>query len=69
MTADNLSEFYSDLRWPGWQAEVATLTGDQGLLVYPFLSAAGPPVADRSRGPVPMAELYHLLVDAPMKRP
>jgi len=65
LTSDNLAQFYSALRWPDWQDEVATLTGDQGFLVYPFLVAAGPPIAERSRSPVPVAEIYGLLVDSP----
>ncbi len=65
LTADNLAQFYSSLRWPSWQTEIASLTGDQGILVYPFLVAAGPPIGDRSRSAVPMAELYGLLVDSP----
>ncbi|HTM22370.1 MAG TPA: DUF2625 family protein, partial [Kofleriaceae bacterium] len=32
----DLAAFYQSLRWPGWEAEVAALTGDQCL-------AAGPP--------------------------
>ncbi len=69
LSADNLAQFYSSLRWPGWQTEIASLTGDQGVLVYPFLVAAGPPIADRSRSPVPMAELYGLLIDFPVPSP
>lgn len=58
----DLQKYYKDVRWPGWQAEVAELNGDQGVSIYPFLSADGPPIASRHRGPVPMTELYELSV-------
>jgi len=60
----DLEAFYSDLRWPGWQEEVAPLPGDRGISVYPFLWAAGPPVASRSRTRIPMAELVDIQFDA-----
>jgi hypothetical protein len=55
-----LDEFYDGQRWSGWQAEVAAVAGDQGLSVYPFLWAGGPPIAERSRAPVPIEELWQL---------
>lgn len=30
-----LTDFYSTLRWPGWQAEVDSLPADQGLSLFP----------------------------------
>jgi hypothetical protein len=51
---------------------VAALAPAHGIAVYPFLWAAGPLVAARSRRPVPLAELWALeremarqLTDAP----
>ena len=53
-----LAGFYQDLRWPGWQDEVAPLGEDQGISVYPFLfTAESRPIARASRRPVPFAEL------------
>ena len=60
----DLDTFYADYRWEGWEAEVAALSGDQGLSVYPFLFAEGPPIDQRSRKPVPMAELFDFQLDA-----
>jgi hypothetical protein len=56
-----LNEFYSTLRWPGWQGEVRALRLDQGLSVQPFLFTreAHDPAAC-SRAPVPMKELLAL---------
>jgi len=53
-----MAGFYQDLRWPGWQDEVAALGPGQGISVYPFLfTAQSRPVARASRRPVPFAEL------------
>lgn len=62
MTGD-LEAFYKGLRWPGWQRDVETLPGDRGISVYPFLFAAGEPIAKRSRKPVPLEELWALHVE------
>jgi hypothetical protein len=43
---------------------VATLTGDQGFAVYPFLWAEGPPIGERARSAVPMAEVYGFQMQA-----
>jgi hypothetical protein len=51
---DRLAMFYEHLRWPGWEAEIASLALDQGLSSYPhpsLLRAATSPrcPADPSR--------------------
>lgn len=33
----NLDKFYGPLRWPGWQPEVAELSGDEAFSIYPPL--------------------------------
>jgi hypothetical protein len=58
-----LDQFYEPFRWPGWEQEAATLTGDQVLSVYPFLSAESRPIAGRSRRAVPIEELWGLQMD------
>jgi hypothetical protein len=58
---DLLPTFYADSRWPGWEAEVAALTPDQGLLFYPPLWAReSGPIEATQRGAVPMVELWKL---------
>jgi hypothetical protein len=57
MTGD-LDEFYAELRWPGWQDDVAGLAPDRGFSVYPPLWAQGPPIGERTRGEAPMTELW-----------
>jgi hypothetical protein len=59
LTGD-LDRFYASVRWPGWEREVAALAPTDGISVYPFLWAAGEPVAARSRQAVPLAELWTL---------
>ena len=56
--------FYKNMRWSGWEDELSSLTGDQGLSIYPFPFARnGLSVAECSRRPVPMDELWGLYVD------
>jgi hypothetical protein len=56
----DLAGYYSAMRWPGWEDEAHLIRGDQALSVVPFLSCSGPPIAERSRRPVPVAEIYAL---------
>jgi hypothetical protein len=59
----DLATYYQDRRWPGWEAEVGGLAGDKALSISPPLFTEGPPIGDRSRRGVPIAELYGLYVD------
>jgi hypothetical protein len=59
----DLEKFYEGQRWPEWPADVSVLAGDQAFLIYPFLWVEGPPVGERSRKAVPMAELFGLQFD------
>jgi hypothetical protein len=59
----DLERFYQDSRWPNWRDEVADLPGDRALSVYPFIWSEGPPIAERSRRPVPVTELWDLQQD------
>jgi len=57
----DLEDFYADSRWPGWREQVAPLSGDQAILIYPPLWAAeGGDLMDRTRKPVPVIELWGL---------
>ena len=55
--------FYRDLRWSGWLDEIADLPGDRALSVYPFMWTEGPPISERSRRSVPVAELWAVQQD------
>ena len=45
---------YAELRWPGWEREVAALAPDRGFSIYPPLIAQGPPIGERTRGDAPI---------------
>ncbi|MEZ6184475.1 MAG: DUF2625 family protein [Planctomycetota bacterium] len=62
LLAGDLAPFYGDARWPGWEQEAAGVPGDRALNVLPWLSCAGPPLAERSRRAVPVEELWGLFV-------
>ena len=60
----DLEKFYRNQRWPGWENDLVTLTGDQGMSIYPFLfTREGGSIAERSRRPVPIDELWRLHLD------
>jgi hypothetical protein len=61
--SEKLSEFYDSLRWDDWVSEVKQLSGDQAINIYPFLSAKGPPIKERHRRAVPVAEQWALQLD------
>ena len=60
---DRLLQFYRDFRWEGWAQEVAKLSGDSGLMVYPPLFTEETPNAERQHAPVPVEELWRLALD------
>ncbi|WP_201362027.1 DUF2625 family protein [Dictyobacter formicarum] len=37
----DLEIFYGNMRWPGWENDLASLTADQGMSISPFLFARG----------------------------
>ena len=53
--------FYAELRWPSWREDTAQLTGDRAFHFVPPLWAKGPPIGERDRRDVPVAELLGLL--------
>ena len=62
--AGSLTGFYETLRWPGWEQEVALLTLDQGISVWPPpWSAEGNDVGAASRKAIPLAQLVAFYED------
>jgi len=59
---DELDKYYESMRWPGWQEELRVLEGNQVFSFYPFLSTEDTLIAERSRKPVNIAEIYDLHV-------
>jgi hypothetical protein len=58
----NLAVFYESTRWPGWEKDIAALSGDQSLSVVPPMWTEGDrkPIAKRDRRAVPAKEQYLL---------
>lgn len=56
--AGGLTDFYAELRWPGWERDVEGLGADEGVAVYPPpFTEQGRDIAASSRRPVPLSEL------------
>lgn len=61
----SMSQTFTELRWPGWEAEVGGLALDQGVSLYPPpFAVEGGNVAAASRRAVPLAELHAFYDDA-----
>lgn len=55
---ERLRDFYRDLRWEGWETEVADMGNDACLSFYPFLFTEQGSVCSSARKPVSAAEHY-----------
>lgn len=61
--SERLQDFYADLRWPGWQADMDSLAADQGFGFYPFLwTEQGSPLTS-TRKAIDVAELHAFAMD------
>ncbi len=56
----DLADFYANVRWNGWETEVAAMAGYQAMSLYPPLWAKASETDERSRRPVPLRELVGL---------
>jgi len=58
----DLAVFYEGMRWPGWEDDVAALSGDDSLSVVPPMWTEGTrlPIAKRDRRAVPAKEQFLL---------
>lgn len=56
------TEFYEDVRWPGWKDEIGTLPATKGIAVFPFLwsEEAKRDLAATTRKIVDLADLFQL---------
>lgn len=62
--SDAMADFYTSLRWPGWERETEVLGPDQGLSLWPPpFAAEGRDPAQVSRSAVPMTELHGVYAD------
>jgi len=58
----DLAKYYETMRWPGWQEELRGVGGDQVIDICPPLMSSGPPIGERLRTAISIAELYDLWV-------
>jgi len=57
----DLAQYYENLRWPGWEADVAALDGDHAFHLHPPpWTAEGADVSKVSRRAVPALEVWRL---------
>lgn len=59
--SNNFQEFYSTFRWVKWEHEVQSISTNQVISIYPPLWSEGVPIGNRSRKPIPIKEMLHLL--------
>jgi len=57
----DLEKFYSGMQWPNWRADASRLSGNDAFSIWPPLAVAGPPIGERSRKVIPVAESWDLL--------
>ncbi|MBV8762502.1 MAG: DUF2625 family protein [Deltaproteobacteria bacterium] len=66
--AGDVALYYQDMRWPGWESEIAQLRADRALSLYPFpWTVEGQDIARVSRRSVPAAELWRFQMDMAAK--
>ncbi len=58
----DLAKYYETMRWPGWRDEVHNLGGNQVIDIFPPLMVDKPPIGERTRSPISIAEYYDLCV-------
>lgn len=56
----DLVQFYKTFRWMGWEREVTSISGDQGMLFYPFLWTEEDSIEKRSKSIVSIEEIWNL---------
>ena len=57
----DIKKFYETLYWTGWEKEIKSINGNQGISCYPFLcTKEGKDINNDSRKPVPIEELWLL---------
>ncbi|WP_299326563.1 DUF2625 domain-containing protein [uncultured Maribacter sp.] len=60
----DLSQFYANARWTGWEKEITEINGNQGIAFYPFLWTEHNSIDDFTRKIVPISEIWTFQQDA-----
>lgn len=58
--SERLDEFYRQLRWASWEAEIGSVGADECFSYYPFLWTAEGSIEASGRAVVPISEAYDL---------
>lgn len=58
--SDRIGEFYQDLRWSNWRAEIQDLSSDQCFTYFPFLWTKEGSLEKSRRAAVPVSEAFDL---------
>ena len=61
--SERINDFYEDLRWPSWEADVASLPGDRCFSFYPSLWTTEGSVISSHRTTIPASEAFDLKAD------
>jgi len=56
----NLSDFYSNVRWKGWENDIKSLDGNKGISFFPYLWTKHDDVNQLSRKAIPIEEMWQL---------
>ncbi|WP_405415295.1 DUF2625 domain-containing protein [Maribacter sp. Asnod1-A12] len=59
----DLSQFYANARWTGWEKEISEINGNQGITFYPFLWTEHKHIDDLTRKIVPISEIWSFQQD------
>jgi hypothetical protein len=54
----DLSQFYANARWTGWEKEITEINGSQGIAFYPFIWTEHKSIDDLTRKIVPISEIW-----------
>lgn len=61
----DIKKFYENLYWKGWEEDVKSINGNQGIFCFPYLwSKEGQDINSVKRNPVPIQELWILINDS-----
>jgi hypothetical protein len=66
--SEKLDQFYTWIRWPGWQSDVSSLRGDRCYSFYPFLWSAEGKGGIGRRAEIPIAEAWGAQMDMVKQR-
>lgn len=58
-----IEDFYENIRWDGWEKDVAKISGDQAFMIVPPVWAEGPSINEREKVVISMEESYEISLE------